>query len=210
MLHVARNPTVRLPIDVPMFDGYAPMSGEADNLSVRIMCMDNGYTQDIDGVFKLNAAAPFKSMTPYSKYSNIYGLTLSPGSFLRGHYRAITTHTSGQVWYADFGVGLFVDRKLAYSAVYDGVSIRMSAWVEENGDAQTDFTWIRNVCIKDMSGNIVSVFDDVAGSDGLFVVQFSAELLANHNYFFECLAEVPGPDTCPPYHFPLRVGMARP
>lgn len=213
MLHLSRNPSITVPVDVSMYDGFTPLSGEEDNLSGKVMCMDNGYTLDIDGVFKDNPAAPYFSMVPYSRYSNVYQKTLEPSSWPRGHYRAWVFHTTGQAWAYDFTLGLHVEHRVAYAAVYTGTALQMTLWMEELGVAADDVVGFKDVKVTDMAGNVlldVPFLPPLIGSPGVFTLNADVLLAANQNYTLSATARVGAPATKNEYLFPLKIGLARP
>lgn len=211
MIHHARNPTMPLPIDVMMFDGFDPVPGQAPNMLTKVMCLDNGYTLDADGVFRQQPSMPYLTMSAFSQYSHIYRCTLQPHTWPRGHYRALVRHNTGQEWATEFTVGLYVDRRLNYSAVYDGEALSLSVWVEDNGDVQTDFQALTEVKILNANGTTIATLPNaLSPNEGIFHVTGTIPLAAGQNFIFDCKAVAPGPDGLNPFTFSLRIGFARP
>lgn len=213
--HLPRNSTVPIPVDRPMFNGVIPLTGEAANMSLRIFCLENGYTLDnADGQFRTGAAQPTRTMAAYGDYAYDYYSIVSQSNWPRGTYRGIIHHsTSGLEFDFDFTLGVFVSRQLGYTAIYDGTNLNLSVWVEEAGVAQTDFLSLSNCTITDCTGTPLT--DGVLGTnsspnDGIFNFQHAVALAPVSNYIFKCDAAVAGPTGLSNYSFNLRVGLARP
>ncbi len=215
--HFPRNSTVPVPIDVPLFDGINQLTGQAGNLSLRVICLENGYTLDnADGVFRTSAASPTQSVSAWADYAYDYSLVIQPdlSKWARGHYRATIRHsTSGREFDFDFTLGLFVPRALGYSAVYDGSNLNLSVWVEELGIVQTDYTQLSNCKILSSTGTVISggnLGTKTASADGTFNFVAAVNLLPVTNYIFTADAVAPAPAGRSNYSFTLRVGLARP
>ena len=211
MHDVARNASISLPVDVLLFDGETPWSGQAANLTMRVLCLDNGYGLDTaDNTFRAAPASPDVSMVAYEAVAHNYYAVLSPGSWPRGHYRARITHTGGQEFAYDFSVGLQQDLRLGFSGAYNGTVLTLSAWVEENGVVQTDYTALNSCKILDSAGSQLADLGNLTPTNGVFKVTPTITLVQSTNYIFACTAVVAGPATVANYQFPLRVGLARP
>jgi hypothetical protein len=213
MMNVPRNPTVPLPIDVPLYTGLTPMVGEAANLSCTVMCIDNGYQLDSDNTFKQNPISPNFAMTPaFAAFQNVYRTVFQPYGWPRGHYRALSHHTSGLDFAREFSIGIDVVRRLGFSMIYSATNnFRMSVWVEENGDVQSDYTSLTGISIMDMGGNTVATMDDNDSPlNAVFSFDEIVTLTANTHYMLTCTANSPGPAGFSTYSFPLMIGIARP
>lgn len=213
--HLPRNNTIPIPIDRALFSGVTPLTGEAANLSLRIICLENGFTLDnTDGQFRLSAATPTRTMAAFTDYSYDYYAIVAQSSWPRGTYRGIIRHTTTSMEFEfDFTLGVFVPRQLGYTAVYDGTTLNLSVWVEEMGVAQTDFVALNNCAITDSTGHTLTdgnLGNNMSPYDGVFNFQATVALAAVHNFIFKCDAEVTGPSGRSNYSFNLRVGLARP
>jgi hypothetical protein len=213
--HFPRNSTVPIPIDVPLYSGTVPLSGEAANLSLVLICLENGYTLDhTDNVFRTGAVLPGQSLVAFTDYSNDYSALIVPSGWARGHYRGHVHHSiSGQDFNFDFTIGLFVERRLGLSAAYINGYLTISMWVEEGGVIQTDYTSLQNAVIMNSAG--VPLVDGVMGNNssptsGIFQFIQAVNLAASTSYIVRCDAHAPAPATISPYVFTLANGLARP
>lgn len=216
MEHLQRNSTIPIPIDRELYVGTTPQTGQAGNLTLQIMCLENGYRLDLsDGTFKASPATPTQGLTPYSAFPADYSaIVAQTSSWPRGRYRGVITNTStGQTYTYDFSIGLFIPRNLGFSAVYDGTILTLSVWVEEGGVCQTDYAALNNCKLMDGFGNVIAGGDfgnNVTPVDGIFSFQKPVALTPTTNYIFKCDASVAGPATRSNYSFNLRIGIARP
>lgn len=216
MEHLQRNTTIPIPVDIALFSGTTPQTGQATNLTLEVFCLENGYILDLsDGTFKLSPATPTQGMAPYAAFAYDYAVILSQTiNWPRGRYRAIINNTSTlQEYTYDFSLGLFVPRELGFSAVYDGTTLSLSVWVEEDGVCQTDYVALNNCKLMDGFGNVLAGGDwgnNAITTDGIFSFEKQVSLTPTSNYIFKCDALVAAPATRPNYSFNLRLGIARP
>lgn len=213
MLHFSRNATILLPADVALFTGLTPRPGEAANIGCSVVSLDTGKLLDFsDGTLKTSPTQPSSTVAAMPGFTYDYIVRLSTVGYPRGHYRALFRQVvTGEEFSIDFSVGLHVGRRLGYAAAYDGSTLTLSLWVEENGEAQTDYSSLKNVTILDSSGAAVdngTLPDNSAPTNGVFGFQKTIALAASSVYIVTCKAVVPGPSGN--YEFSLRFGMARP
>jgi hypothetical protein len=213
MLHFSRNPTILLPADVALFNGLTPRPGEAANIGCSVVSLDTGKLLDFsDGTFKTTPTTPSSTVAAMAGFAYDYIVRLSTSGYPRGHYRALFRQVvTGEEFSIDFSVGMHVERRLGYAAGYDGTTLTLSLWVEENGEAQTDYTTLKNVTILNASGAAVdngTLPDNSSPSNGVFGFQKTITLAASSVYIVTCKAVVPGPSGN--YEFSLRFGIARP
>jgi hypothetical protein len=210
MIHWPKLPTLTVPIDITLYDVVTPRTGEASHISVKFLCLDNGLLYDFAvGNF---SASPGTPTTGVTAVSNRYYVMQDVGPWPRGNYRAIFVHnTSGEVWNCEFTVGMKADRRLGYSAVYNGTALTLTVWVEEDGVAASDFSTLDSPQLLDSNGvNYVSGWTTNGPTNGVFYFQQTVDLPQTTNYVFCCTAVVPGPSGTPNYEYPLKVGIARP
>jgi len=217
VIHYPRNGSIKLPFSAALFDNAgSPITGQASTTTCTIYCPMNGYRLDsTDNTFKTNPTAPNHTTTAEtSSFANIYKHTFDVTNWPRGIYLAhIAATTDGVTRYyqQDFSVGLFVERKLGYSAVYSGSQIVLSLWVDEGGVAQADYVSLNNCRLLDADGEPFAEFGDRATpTNGVFTVIQAVELAVGFNFICDCVATCHGPAGTADYQFPLRVGLARP
>lgn len=216
--HFPRNSTVPVPIDVPLFDGINQLTGQAGNLTLRIICLENGYTLDnADGVFRTSPATPTQSLAAWTDYPYDYAAVIQPDltKWARGHYRAVVRNSAnGREFDYDFTLGMFVPRGLGYSAVYDGSTLNLSVWVEELGVVQTDYIQLSNCKILSSTGTVITGgnlgTNNSPSADGTFHFAAVVALQPVTNYIFTADAVVAAPAGRSNYSYTLRVGLARP
>jgi hypothetical protein len=229
MIHFPRNVSVTIPFPVLAFNPSAPSSpwsGEAAHTTTRVMCLDNSYEYDFTnalfaatpaGSSTGSVACPTKTGGSGNAWNNTYIESLDVGTWPRGHYvvQIINdgTDASGnqQVWSQDFSVGVYLQRGLGYSAVYDGATLTVAAWVEENGETQTDYLSMTGAKIYNADGSILATLtDNTTPVNGIFTFEATVGLTAQTAYVLEVIAAVAGPATLGNWQFKLRTGIARP
>jgi hypothetical protein len=215
VVHLPRQTSFKLPVDIALFSGSSQLTGVAADLSMRLICLDNGYTLDqTDGVFRTSPAIPAFTMSPYTDYPYDYFTVLTEASWPRGNYRALIRNSVTLAEYTyDFTLGLFVNRSLGYSVIYDGMSLNLSAWVEENGVAQTDYIALNNCNILNSTGTVIAggtLGNNTVSTAGVFNFNPTVTLAATTNYIFTADAVVAGPATISNYTYTIRIGFARP
>lgn len=211
MLHFSRLPVQVIPFDATLFSGVQPRTGLTLNL--RFICLDNNLFYDwADNTFKSSPGTPTSNLAAQTGRTHRYFKNVDIGGWRRAHYRAIVTcSTTAEEWETDFTVGIKADRRLGYSAVYDGAILTLSAWVEEDGIVQSDYTDLDSVNLYDASGSVVASGWNPSGpTNGIFKFQQTVSLPANTNYVFSCSAICPGAGGLSDLSFPLRVGLSRP
>lgn len=212
--HFPRNSSIAIPIDIPLYSGITALTGEAANLSLVLVCLDNGYTLDnADGQFRTSPASPSISLVPYTDYPNDYFTLLTQSNWPRGHYRAKIHHSAGDDYNFDFTLGIFVPRSLGYSAVYSGGQLTISAWIEELGVVQNDYTSLSSCMVLDSFGNMLADGNfgtNSSPNNGVFNFSQSVSLQPSNAYSFLCNAVVPGAPTRGSMTFALQAGLARP
>lgn len=213
--HFPRNSSISLPIDVPLYNNVTPLTGEAANLALRVICLDNGYTFDnTDGQFRTSPALPTINLTPYTDYTNNYFTLITQSNWPRAHYRARILHsTSGTEYDFDFTLGIFTSRGLGYSAVYVGGVLTLSMWIEEEGVVQNDYLSLANCQIMDASGNMLAdgnLGTNSSPNGGVFSFENSVSLQPGSAYSFRCDAMVAAAATRGNMTFTLQAGLARP
>lgn len=212
--HYPKNATVKIPIDVVLFNGTTQQTGEAANITVRYICLDNGQTYDWnDNTFKQTPTTPTQGVTAFTGYTYDYYhvLNVSAAAWKRGHYRALFRHSSSGKEYAfDFTLGLCTPKQLGISAVYDGSTLRASLWVEELGEVQSDYISLDNVTIRTSSGATLSVVGNLTvPTNGVFNFSHVVGLDAITQYVIDADATIGGYNGAN-YVFKLRQALVRP
>jgi len=229
MIHFPRNASVTIPFPVLAFNPASPSSpwsGESAHMTTRVMCLDNSYEFDFtnsvfaatpSGASTGSVTCPTKTGGSGNAWNNAYVESLNVGVWPRGHYVVQIiddgTDSSGnqQVWSQDFSVGMYLQRSLGYSAVYDGATLTVAAWVEENGEVQTDYLSMTAATIYNSDGSILTTLtNNTTPVNGIFNFEATVGLTAQTAYVLEALAAVAGPATGSNWQFKLRTGMARP
>jgi hypothetical protein len=200
-----------------------PRTGEAASTTISIVCLETGYTMDFsDGTFKNSSTVvqPNGTVTALpAPFANFYERRFIVSEWPRGHYLAKFSAAGGETYTEDFTVGLEVDRRLGYSASYDGTVLKLTLWVEENGEIQTDYHALSQCRLLDSNGALIKdlgVWDRAESGNGTFAIVTDVTLAAHSNFIFDCQAIVsmpfvpgfPPPPTS--YSFPLRAGLQRP
>jgi hypothetical protein len=211
MLHFSRNATILLPADVALFNALDPRPGEASNIGCTVVSLDTGKLLDFsDSTFKTTPAQSSTNVAAMPGSANDYLVRLSTAGYPRGHYRALFRQVvTGEEFSIDFSVGLHVIRRLAHAAAYDGAILTLSVWVEEHGEAQTDYSALKNVMILDAFGyQLLALPDNSSPSNGVFRFQLPMTIAAASSHIISCEAVAPGPAN--DYEFSLRFAITRP
>lgn len=228
MIHYPRNASVTIPFSALAFNPAAPSTpwaGESSHMTARVMCLDNQYEWDFtNAIFAATPAgatnavtAPAKTGASGTAWNNVYAAAFDVGTWPRGHYVVQITNdgtdSSGnkQVWSQDFSVGMYVSRQLGYSAVYDGTTLTIAAWIEEAGEAQTDYASLTGCTLYNSAGTVIATLSsDTAPVNGVFTLTAAVTLTPSTPYVLEAVATVAGPATTTSRTYRLRTGMARP
>ena len=217
MDHFPRTATISVPVTALVYDGTAPKISDTANTLTSVICLDNFYGLDFaDNTLKATpgTATSANGVPTLTGFTNAYYKKLVAGAWPRGHYLAKTRNsTLASDYFYDFSLGLYIERKLGYSAAYTGSILTLSVWVEEQGLAQTDYVSLASVRIYDSAGTVITggtLADNAAPSNGVFRFITTIALSPSTNYLFSCIASVAGPATTSNHQFPLRFGFARP
>jgi hypothetical protein len=199
MLNLHKNTTIRIPVEVVLMDGMTPRTGEAASLSVSIVSIDDGTILDnVDGQFRVTPTTPGAAMTArpspnaHVYYRNVQQTT----QYRRGAYRAVVKHTgTGEEWHQDFTIGMDVHRKLGVTATYNGTALKVGAWIEEDGVAQTDYTSLTGAVLMTHEGVLVASggMTFTSGSNGLFHCVKTVTIAAGTPLILKATATVPRP-----------------
>ena len=234
MIHYLRNGSIKLPFNVALFDANGKLrSGESSTTRCEVYCLANGYRLDSgDNTFKEIPDFPDHPTTslyyapiidldlpeggdppplPSPPFSNVYKHEFDVTNWPRGIYLASFIAAGNEYYQRDFSVGLMVERKLGYSAVYNGTQFTMSLWVEEDGIAQTDYISLDNCRLLNAAGvELANLGSKTNPVNGVFQISATVGLAHGTNFIFDCVAVCHGPEDTPDYRFPLRVGLVRP
>ena len=96
--------------------------------------------------------------------------------------------------------------RLGLTASYDGTTVKVGLWLEENGQRQTDVTSITDVEIFNAATDALAVDlgDDVAdSSDGVFYLSGSASLAYNTPYYVKATVNKGGDS------YSMQAGLVR-
>jgi hypothetical protein len=223
-----KNQTTPILVSVALFDALgAPRTGEAETTTLKILCEDNGYLLDpADGEFKSSVASPYFPLEAMLNRDCEYFAWIDASTWRRGTYKAIFTAAETEstipttppqtvtmpaaIYESSFSVGMRPYRALETAGNYDGTTLRISAWVTEDGVTQTDYTALRNVKLLGTSGAVVlNLADATTQTDGIFSLSIAVSLHKGTNYILSADVEAPAPAGRDPYQWNLRVGMAR-
>ena len=110
---------------------------------------------------------------------------------------------SAEISIADAGQ---VERKLGLTASYDGTTVKVGLWLEEDGQRQTDVTSITDVEIFNAATDalVVDLGDDLADSaDGVFYLSGAASLAYNTPYYVKATVNKGGDS------YSMQAGLVR-
>lgn len=214
MLHLPRNTTFRVPVEVSLFDGLTPLTGQAANLGLQIRSLDdNTILDNVDGQFRTTPATPSQSMAarPSPNAHIYYNNVPITTQYKRGFYQGVVTNSvTGEVYVIDFSVGISLDRRLGVTAKYDGSVLTLGVWIEEAGVVQTDYTSITSALLLTHEGvalpNGGLSFSE--GTNGTFYATKTVAISAGTAYMVQLSASVSRPGGL--LTFPLRSELIRP
>jgi hypothetical protein len=212
MVHIPKNSMMPLIVDAAVYDGLVRLEDEEANLYTNIFCLENGYVLDSGTMqFTATPVSPNFPVTQWESFKHMYYTRLQTNTWRRGQYRGLIRHTSGQEYALDFSIGLFTNRKLAHSMAYTGTNLKVSLWIEENGELQLDYVQLKDITIVDMSGTLIGTLpDNSSPSNGIFSWDQAITLTANRHFILKATAVVPGPVGMANYSFPVALGVVRP
>jgi len=221
MIHFPRHGSIKIPFNVALFDASGqPRLDEEETTVCMICCQANGYFLNrIGNYFEVAPPEPTHLVTAKltGPFLGVYQCAFDVSSWPRGIYIAnFTAENKGggeypELYQQEFSVGLMVDRRLGYSAAYNGSLLTMSLWVEENGVAQTDYIALDDCRLLNAAGvQLANLGNKTSPTNGVFQITAAVNLAATTNFIFDCVAVCHGPEDTPNYRFPLRVGLARP
>ena len=116
---------------------------------------------------------------------------------------------SAEITIADIeggGGGGTTQRKLGLTASYDGTTVKLGLWLEEDGLRQTDVTSITDVEIFNAvtASRVVDLGDDTIDSaDGVFYFAGAASLAYNTPYYVKATVNKGG------YSYSMQAGLVR-
>jgi hypothetical protein len=232
-MDIPRHFTGNLNFVQSIFSGVNPNVGLASYLKFRILRLDDAKAYDMTGGTFITPPATWSAWSTaeasvsalHANAGHLYVarhaiLDGSGNPWARGSYKAmiraltgVGSGVDGQVAEVDFTVGLFQDRHLAQSTVYDGTQLHLQLWVEEAGVFQNDYTQLTGLALTQVGGSQVAYVGTVNGSGGVFTPSaITVTLNAHTAYVLSATAVVPyaGSTNSGTLTFPLRVGLVRP
>jgi hypothetical protein len=211
--HYPLNVTIKVPLDVILFNGITPMTGETGNLTANVVCLDTGKVFDLsDNTFKTSPSSPNFTIVAGGVRTHWYSFLLdtTAAAWKRGHYRARWVHSGGREFAYDFTLGLVTNRGLGVGAAYDGSTLKCSVWVEEFGEAQTDYASLDNVKILGPTGALLTTVGNLTvQTNGVFNFNQVVDLSSVTQYILTADATVAGYQATS-YVFKLRQSLVRP